>query len=76
LRRVVDVAGGNDHDALEGLKSAIEPRHTLNRTEFAELIGVEERDMSNEYAVTFVEGAAEVLDQVAPQLQENRSRSG
>jgi hypothetical protein len=76
LRRVVDVAGGNDHDALEGLKSAIDPQHTLNRTEFAELIGVGERDMSNEYAVTFVEGAAEVLDQVAPQLQENRSRSG
>jgi hypothetical protein len=64
LRRVVDLAGGDDHDALDGLKSAINPRHTLDRIEFADLIGVEERDMSNEYAAAFAEGAAEVYDQV------------
>lgn len=74
LRRVVDVAGGDDHDARDGLKSAIDPQHTLNWIEFADAMGVEERDLSNEYAAAFVEGAAEIFDQVAPQLQENRSR--
>lgn len=76
LRRVVDLAGADDHEALEGLKSAINPQNKLNRIEVAELIGVEERDMSNEYAAAFVEGAAEVFDQVAFQLRENPSRPG
>jgi hypothetical protein len=70
LRRVVDLAGANDEEALGSLMSAIDPQNKLDRFEFADLIGVEERDMSNDYAVAFVEGAAEVYDQVAGQLQE------
>src|ERR1017187_1310993 len=70
LRRVVDLAGVNDEEAPESLKSAIDPENELERIEFAGLIGVEERDMSNEYAAAFVEGAAEVYDQAASQLQE------
>ena len=70
LRRVVDLAGVHDKEALGSLMSAIDPQNKLDRIEFADLIGVEERDMSNEYAVAFVEGATEVYDQVAIQLQE------
>jgi hypothetical protein len=70
LRRVVDLAGADDKEALESLKSAIDPQNKLDTIEFADLMGVEERDMSNEHAVAFVEGTAEVYDQVADQLQE------
>jgi hypothetical protein len=55
LRSVVDLAGVNDKEALGSLMSAIDPQNKLDRFEFADLIGVEERDMSNEYAVAFVE---------------------
>jgi hypothetical protein len=47
LRRVVDVAGAKDEEALKSLKSAIDPQHELNQIEFADLIGVEEIDLSN-----------------------------
>jgi hypothetical protein len=70
LRMVVDLAGVNDEAALDSLKSAIYSQNEPAWIQFADLIGVEERDMSNEHAVAFVEGAAEVYDQVESQLQE------
>jgi hypothetical protein len=76
LRRVVDVAGGSDRDALAGLVAAIDPQGQLNNMDLAAVIGVEERDMSKEYATAFVVGAAEIFDQVAPQLDERPSRRG
>jgi hypothetical protein len=68
LRRVVDVAGVKDEEALNRLMSAIDPQNELSDIEFASLIGVEKIDLANKYAVAFVEGAAEVYDQVAGQL--------